>query len=362
MQWLGGGGIVVLFVAILPILGAGGRVLFQTEITGPIKDTLTPRVKDTAIAMWKVYIGVTLFQVILLMSTNTEMGLFDAITIAFAAISTGGLSVHNANIAYYHNEATDWAVVICMLLGSINFSIYYFMLQGKLYKIYKPEIFLYLVIVFFLCLFVSLNIAGTPKDLATGEVQGVFSPEEAFRYGSFQAISAISSSGFFTANYDIWPYISQVLLLIAMFIGGMSGSTSGGIKIMRHYLLFHIAKHKIESLFNPERVQSLKIGEREVDNNAVVMNLCFFLLLIFSSVMGTLFFVFQGIDPETALGLVGCMVNNTGMTFRVGSPLYSCAFLSNAGYILSSALMILGRLEFFAIFAVLVPAFWKKRG
>ena len=360
IQWLGGGGIIVLFVAILPILGAGGRVLFQTEVTGPIKDTLTPRIKATAIELWKIYLWVTLLEVIILIATNTKMELFDAVTIAFAAISTGGFSIRNANIAYYQSSATEWAVLVCMLLGSINFSLYYFAMRGKFYKIFKPEFFLYLIVIALTCAITIWALVGEPNESLTGAPIIPFSVTEAIRHGSFQIVSAITTSGFITVNYDIFPYVAQVVMLIVMFVGGMSGSTAGGIKIMRHYMLFRIAQHQVEFLFRPKWVQALKIAGKEVDTHAIVMVLCFFLIIIAVSVLGTFLYVLDGMDPKTALGLVGCMINDTGLSFRAAGPWQSCAFLSNFSYLLSCALMIMGRLEFFAVFAFLIPAFWKQ--
>lgn len=360
IQWLGGGGIMVLFVAILPLLGAGGRVLFQTELTGPIKDTLTPRVKETAIQLWKIYLGLTVFEIALLLITNHKMEILDAITIAFAALSTGGFSIRNSNIGYYQNSATDWAVIVCMLLGSINFSLYYFAFRGKFYRIFKPEFFLYLAIILVVSFFTIWFLIGQPKELLTDTKVGTYSLTDAIRYGTFQIVSSISTTGFSTVNFDVWPYVAQVFMLIVMFVGGMSGSTSGGIKIMRHYMLFRIVRHRIESLFRPKRVMTLKMGDKEVDHNAIVMALCFFVLIISVSVAGALLYVLDGVDPETSLGLVGCMINGTGLAFRVAGPLGSCAFLSDFGYMISSVLMIMGRLEFFAIFAFFVPAFWKQ--
>lgn len=359
IQWLGGGGVIVLFVAILPILGAGGRVLVQTEVTGPIKDTLTPRIKGTAITLWKIYLALTIFEVVLLLVTNRKMELFDAVTIAFAAISTGGFSVRNTNIAFYQSVETEWAVIVCMFLGSVNFGLYYFAARGKLYKIFKPELILYLVIIAVASGITAWALIGSPEQFITGKILP-FDVSDSIRQGIFQIVSAITTSGFFVVNYDIFPYLAQVLLIIVMFVGGMSGSTAGGIKIMRHYLLFRIAQHQVEFLFRPKWVQVLKVADKEVDTHAIVMVLSFFLIIITVSVFGTFFYVLDGIDPETALGLVSCMINDTGLSFRVAGPLGSCAFLSNFGYLLSCALMVMGRLEFFAVFAFLVPAFWKQ--
>jgi trk system potassium uptake protein TrkH len=360
IQWIGGVGIVVLFVAILPLLGVGGKVLFHTEMPGPIKETLTPRIKETAIQLWKIYFGLTFLQIVLLKITNYDMEWLDAVTTSFATLSTGGFSIRNASMAYYDNAYTEWIVIVFMLLGSINFSLYYFVIKGKLFKLYEPELICYLILVFVLCAYVSWNLMGTYEfSLASSENQ-ILGTHKAIRYGCFQLISAISTTGFAIANYDKWPYVVQTILLIVMFVGGMSGSTAGGIKIMRQYILCRLTFSKIKSLYQPKGVQIFKIGDKEVDNNALIMVLCFFVVMITVSVLGVSLYVIDGIDPETALGLVACMVNSTGQSFRAAGPTESCAFLSNFGYILSSLLMLLGRLEFFAIFALLTPSFWKK--
>lgn len=359
LQWLGGGGIVVLFVAVLPALGAGGKILFHTEAPGPIKESLTPRIKETAFHLWSCYLGLTVLQIILLMATNPQMEWFDSTTVTFASISTGGFSVRNSNIAFYQNATTEWIVILFMILGSINFSLYYFVLRGKLYRLYEPEFLLYIAILLLTCGFAAWQLVGTPSKALAGGSGNPMSPFEAIRYGTFQIVSAISTTGFMTADYDKWPYVIQVLMLILMFVGGMSGSTAGGIKIMRHLMLFQIARHKVASLFEPNAVRSIKVGDREVDVGVAQMVLCFFLLVMAVSVASTFIYVLDGIDPETALGLVGCMVNGTGLAFRIATPVDSFAFLSNFGYALSSLLMIMGRLEFFAIFALLVPAFWR---
>jgi trk system potassium uptake protein TrkH len=247
-----------------------------------------------------------------------------------------------------------------MILGSLNFSLYYAALRGKIYRFYQSEFFLYGILVLVASGLVSWYLVGTSKVLLTHQdAAEVFSISDAVRYGTFQIVSAITTTGFSNANYDVWPYLPQAIMLLVMFLGGMSGSTSGGIKTVRLIMLFRIAQHKIETLFRPESVRFLKVEGKEVDNGAALMALCFFLMITAVSVGGIILYIGNGIDPETAISLVGCMINDTGMTFRVGGPLDSCAFLSNFGTGLSSLLMILGRLEFFAIFAFFVPSFWK---
>lgn len=358
LQWLGGGGIVVLFVAVLPALGAGGKILFHTEAPGPVKESLTPRIKETAFYLWSCYLGLTILEVILLMATNPQMEWLDGATVAFSSISTGGFSVRNTSIAYYNNAATEWIVMAFMILGSLNFSFYYFILRGKFYRLYEPEFFLFLLLLLFGSAFGTWKLIGALSGPIGAEAHSL-SLHEAIRYGAFQFVSALTTTGFVTADYDKWPYVLQTLMLILMFIGGMSGSTAGGMKAMRLLMLFQIVRHKVASLFEPNAVRSIKVGERDVDPGVAQMVLCFFVLAMAVSVSCTFLYVLDGIDPETALGLVASIVNGTGMGFRMGTPVESLAFLSNSGYALTSLLMILGRLEYFAIFALLVPAFWR---
>lgn len=347
-NWLGGAGIVMLFVAILPMLGVGGKVLFQTEVPGPHKEALTPRVKETAIYLWKIYLGLTLLQIILLLVTNQEMEWLDAVTVSLSTISTGGFSIHNQNIAYYHNMTTEWVIIVFMILGSINFSLYYYALHGKIYRFYEAEFLLFLIITFIVCFLASWWLLGSQHSTA-----------QAIHYGIFHLVSAISTTGFNITNYNTWPYLVQALMWVVMFLGGMSGSTAGGMKTLRLIMLFRIAINRIESIFRPQKVEKISIGGREVDNNAAMMALCFLAILSAISVGSTVLFIANGIDPSTSLSLVACMINDTGMSFGMAGPTESLAFMTNTELLASCFLMILGRLEFFAVLALFLPSFWK---
>jgi len=359
-QWIGGGGIVVLFVAILPLLGVGGKLLFQAEVTGPSKGALTPRVKETAIRLWKIYLFLSLLEVAALLLFNHKLPLFDAVTLTFSTLSTGGFSIKNESVAAYHSPAMEWVIIVFMIAGSVNFSLYYHAGKGKFFKLYETEFLLFAILLIILCAGAVYAIMGRPQIGLNGLSQGIFTAQEAFRYGVFQMVSAMTSTGFVTTNYDFWPYAAQALLWMAMFFGGMSGSTAGGIKTIRLFILFRVAQYKVESLFHPENLRIFRIEKWEVDPSMAITVLCFFLIVASVSALGTLLYIFDGIDLETALGLVACMVNNTGFSFRMAGPQYSCAFLSDFSLIVSALLMIMGRLEFYAILAVLVPAFWKK--
>lgn len=361
LHFLGGGGIVLLFIAILPALGLGGKMLLQAEMSGsPVKGALAPRIKESAYLLWKIYIGLTILQVILLMITNSHMALFDALTVSFATLSTGGFTIHNESIGFYQNAYTDWVIVLFMILGSINFSLYFYVLRGKFYKLYEPEFILFVLLLLVSCALCVWWLVGTEKRFY-GSTPGVFSLGEAIRYGSFQMVSMNTTTGFAIADYDYWPYPIQVMMLLIMYLGGMSGSTAGGIKILRSYMLSRIGIHTVESVFRPETVRQLRIADKEIHSGAARLVLVFFLTLVTISVISTFVYVISGIDPETALGLVAAMVTNTGIGFRIAGPYDSMAFLSDGGLLLATFIMILGRLEFFAVLAVLVPAFWKTK-
>lgn len=360
LQWLGGGGIVVLFIAIMPVLGAGGKVLFQAEVPGPVKDSLTPRISETAAQLWKIYLFLTLAQTLVLMTTSDKMEWLDAITVTFSTLSTGGFSIRNENIAFYNSVSTESVVILFMILGSINFSLYYQITRGKLYRLYEPEFITYMIVLIAACSLGTWCLLGSPEIPLNGVSDAVYQLGSAFRYGSFQIISAITSTGFVTANYDPWPYKIQVLMLVVMFIGGMSGSTAGGIKIIRHYMMFKISQYQVEGLFRPEAVRNFKLGKKEVDISTTRNLFCYFVLCVFCSVLGTYLYVLNGEDPETAIGLAACMINNIGLAFRIAGPKFSCAFMDDFAYMVSSFLMIVGRLEFMAVFALFVPAFWRE--
>lgn len=359
LQWLGGMGIVVLFIAVLPALSMGGKFLFETEMPGPNKETMTPRIKETASLLWKIYLGLTVVQIILLVLANKEISFFNAVTLSFSTISTGGFNIQNESLAAYSNLGTLLIVMLFMILGSVNFSLYFHCIRGKIYRIYEPEFFIYLLILASSSLLLTFTIWKNPSNLVAGNESHSFS--QALLAGSFQAISAQTSTGFAIGNYDLWPYSSQLLLLILIFIGGMSGSTCGGMKVARLLIVLRSIAHKIESIFRPDTVRCLKIGKKEITDKTSISVLVFFAILISLTVLGTFLLVIDGVDPQTSFGVVACMINNAGLIFGGTAFTESCAFLPVLSKIVSICWMALGRLEFFALLVLLVPAFWSKR-
>ena len=359
-QWIGGVGVVVLFVAILPTLGVGGKVLFQSEIAGPMKESTTPRIKESAKQLWQIYLCLTIIEVVILLFVNPALPLFEAVVIAFSTLSTGGFSTQNNSIAGYHHVGMEWVIILFMIAGSVNFSLYYHIFKGRLNRLIEPETLLFFSFILILSLFTVYAIHGAIQIPILGVGSSTFDWLDSFRYGTFHLVSGLTSTGFVTTNYNAWPYAAQIILIIAMFLGGMCGSTAGGIKTMRIYLLFRIAQNRVECLFRPHHMKLLKVGEREIDYTATNGVLCYFLIVVTLAVLGTFFYVWDGMDLETAFGLTTCMLNNSGMGFRMANPDYSCAFLSNASLIISSFLMICGRLEYFVLLAMLTPVFWRN--
>ncbi len=349
LQWVGGMGIIVIFLAVLPAIGVGGRFLYQMEGASPYKDEITPRVHDTASHLWKLYLSFTLIETALLVWTNSEMPFFDALCISFANVSTGGFSVRDGSIASYNNEATHWIVFAFMILGSINFALYFHALRLKFFRIYVPDFFLFLAIGAIGCIVVSLFLI---PELGVAQ---------AFFQGSFQAISMQTTTGFFTANYISWPYAAQMFMFLLMFIGGMSNSTASGIKTSRFYIAYKILQHRLESIFRPDSVRKLHIGKNEIDDKTALTVLAFFCIVLFFTIIGTFSLVLDGVNPETALGLTASLLNNVGIAFHQAGPIESLAFLSPFSKILATFWMLLGRLEYFVVLLLFLPSFWKNR-
>jgi trk system potassium uptake protein TrkH len=361
MQWLGGGGIIVLFVAILPALGVGGKILVQTEITGPTKESFLPRVKETASQLWKIYLILTLGEILLLMITNRKMSLFDATLLSMSTLSTGGFTPYNLGVAAFDNLATECVLMLFMILGSINFSIFFYCFHGRLIRIKDPELRLFLIILGLSILFAAWQLTGTHSAALNPSPHnlGNLSFFEALRYASFQIISAQTSTGFATANYDLWPFSVQLLMLVLTYVGGMAGSTAGGIKVIRHQTFFQIMRHKIEAIYRPDAVRTIRIGHTIIDQRTATTVLSLFMLAASLTILGTFLLVLDGVDPQTSLTTIACMANNGGFGFRMCGPTESFAFLSLFGKLISCIWMIAGRLEYYALLIAFVPAFWR---
>jgi len=268
-QWLGGMGIIVLSIAILPYLGIGGMQLYKAEVPSPVVDKLKPRISETAKTLWKVYLSFTLIEVILLFAGG--MPVFDAVCNAFCTMPTGGFSIKNTSIAHYNRVYFDSVLIVFMLLAGINFSLHYKLIKGDLRIFGKDaecKVFLMLVGVFIVL--VTLNIYGSVYS----------SIAHALRYAAFQVSSIITTTGFVSADYETWPALSQLILLICMFLGAMAGSTGGGMKTMRVILLIRHGYQQVFKIIHPHAVTTVKLGGRPVPEDILSSIWGFFILYL----------------------------------------------------------------------------------
>jgi trk/ktr system potassium uptake protein len=349
IQWLGGMGIIVLSIAILPFLGVGGMQLYKAEIPSPVVDKLKPRISDTARALWKVYILFTVLEILLFLMGG--MSCFDAVNHTFCTMPTGGFSTKNASFAHYDSSYFDAVAIVFMLLSGINFSLHYRLLQGDFKVFWKDgecNIFLGLVGIFIVM--VSLDLYGTVYH----------SFGKAFRYASFQVSSMITTTGFVTADYDRWPSFSQAILILSMFLGGMAGSSGGGIKTMRVMLLAKHAYQEIFRIVHPHAVTSVKLGARSVPPEVLNSIWGFTFISIATFIASTLTMTFLGLDLISAFSSVAACIFNIGPGLGMVGPMQNYAGVPATGKWVLIFCMLAGRLEFYTIIVLLIPEYWRK--
>ncbi|MGD8228590.1 MAG: potassium transporter TrkG [Desulfobacteraceae bacterium] len=348
-QWLGGMGIIVLSIAILPFLGVGGMQVYKAEVPSPVVDKLKPRISDTAKTLWKIYLLITVVEIILLFGGG--MPLFEAISHGFCTMPTGGFSPKNTSIAHYNSPYFDGVIIVFMLLAGINFSLHYKLIRGDLTIFGKdPECRVFFVLVALLIVIVTFNIHGTVYD----------SLAEALRYAAFQVTSIITTTGFVTADYDLWPSFSRKLLFLSMFLGAMAGSTGGGMKIMRIILL---AKHSYSEIFriiHPHAITSVKLGGRPVPGDVLSSIWGFFLLFLGLFVVAALVMAFLGLDMISAFASVAASMGNIGPGLGLVGPAKNYVVIPLVGKWVLIFCMLLGRLEIYTVIVLLMPEYWRK--
>ncbi len=350
IQWLGGMGIIVLSIAILPFLGVGGMQLYKAEVPTPVPDKLKPRIRDTAKILWKVYALFTFLQVVLLMLGG--MGLFDALCHAFTTMPTGGYSTKNASMAHFNSLYLDVVIIFFMLLAGINFSLHYQMLRGRPLILWRDgECRFFLAITLGLVLIVTLNLYGSAVYDSFGQ---------ALRFGSFQVVSILTTTGYATADYQQWPAMSQLILFVCMFLGASAGSTAGGMKILRIILCIKYCYKELFTLVHPRAVTIVKLGGRTVSEEVVRSVLAFLALYLGLFVLATIVLAGLGVDFVTALGAVAATIGNIGPGFGAVGPVDTYAQIPYLGKWLLIWCMLLGRLEIYTILILLVPEFWRK--
>jgi len=349
-QWLGGMGIIVLSIAILPFLGIGGMQLYKAETPSPVVDKLTPRISDTAQALWKIYIVLTIIQIFLLMSGGMDW--FDSICHTFATMPTGGFSPKNASVGHYQSVYIDFVIVLFMFVAGMNFSLHYKLVKGNVRQFFRdPEFRSYLFITAAIILVITIDLYGAAI------YKGIF---DACRYAAFQVVSIMTTTGFVTADFEQWPVLSQQLLLLCMFLGSMAGSTGGGIKIMRIVLLLKHCYLEIFRIIHPHATTVVKLGEIPVPQTIMRSIWGFFLLYVGIYIVATVAMAALGLDMISSISAVATCLGNVGPGLGSVGPMDNFSGVPVLGKWLLIFCMLLGRLEIYTIIVLLMPGFWRK--
>jgi trk system potassium uptake protein TrkH len=348
IQWIGGMGIIVFTIAILPLLGIGGVQLFKAEVPGPVADKIRPRVRETAKILWMVYVGFTVVEILLLGISG--MSWFDAICHAFTTMPTGGFSTKNASIAFFPSPVIQYILILFMFIAGINFSLHFRLLTGDKKAFFKdPEFLVYLGVIVGVTLFITINLCSA---------KGVWN-HETFRSSLFQSVSILTTTGYVSADYEIWPFFTQFLLLILMFIGGMGGSTGGGMKIIRVLLLVKYAATETRRMLHARAIIPIRIGNRYISEDVVRNTLGFFLFYLTIFAIATLILTTLNLDLGSAIGAAASALGNVGPALGNFGPTDNYALLHPIGKWLLTVLMLLGRLEIFTVIVMFSRTFWK---
>ena len=348
-QWLGGMGFIVLSLAILPILGIGGMQLFVAEVPGPTKDKIHPRVRETAKRLWGIYVLFTFAEVILLFIGG--MDFFDSVCHSLTTMATGGFSTKQSSIAHFNSPFIQYVIVLFMFMAGMNFSLHYYWLHRKLKPVTQNEEFK----------FYSFLIIGFTLLVTVGMLFNSNSDFElTFRESLFQVVSMITTTGFVTADYEMWGVFFHVIFFLLLFIGGSAGSTGGGIKVVRHLLLIKNSALELKRLIHPRAVIPVRYNKISVNQDIVFNIMAFLLFYIAIFVFGTLVLAFIGLDFLTSMGAVATSLGNVGPAIATVGPVDNFSHIPDFGKWFLSFLMLMGRLELFTVLIIFSPSFWKK--
>jgi trk system potassium uptake protein TrkH len=347
-QWIGGMGIIVLTIAILPILGIGGMQLFIAEAPGITPDKLKPRIQGTAKRLWFVYVGLTLGETVLLMLGG--LSFYDAINHALTTMATGGFSTKNASAAHF-TPFVQYVMIVFMFIAGVNFTLNYFWLKGKFGKLWENEEFrFYLFFILGLSLSVALALAVISNDPL----------ELAFRNALFQVISVVTTTGYITADYTAWTPFLTILFFLLMFFGGSAGSTAGGVKIVRHIVLLKNSFLELSRQLHPTAVLPVRLNGKTVSESITFNIMAFFIIYIAIFALGSVVVALLGVDFLTAIGAVATCLGNVGPGLGEVGPVDNFSHLPAAVKWILAFMMLTGRLELFTVLMLFNPGFWRK--
>ena len=347
-QWIGGMGIIVLAVAILPFLGIGGMQLFVAEAPGVSIDKLQPRIKETAQRLWQIYISFTVVLFFILWAEGMDS--FQAVNHAMTTFATGGFSTKNASIGYFESPMIQYTIILFMFISATNFTLTYFAINLNFKKVINNEEFrIYFFFIIILTLIVFFTLLGIDSSYA----------EETFRSALFSIVSIITTTGFTTVDFTGWTEFITILFFILMFFGASAGSTSGGIKIVRHVILLKNSYNEIKKQLHQSAVFTLKFNNNKVPQSVVTNILAFMMLYVVIFSMGSIIMTILGVDFITSIGSVAATLGNVGPGIGEVGPSSNFNSIPNAGKYFLSLLMFIGRLELLTFLMILTPVFWK---
>jgi trk system potassium uptake protein len=348
-QWLGGMGIIVLSLAILPILGIGGMQLFIAEVPGPTKDKIHPRIQETAKRLWGIYAILTVAEILLLMVGG--MDVFDSVNHGLTTMATGGFSPKNQSIGYYTSPFIQYVLIIFMFFAGTNFTIHYYALHRNFSFLKTNTEFR-----FYLFFIIGCTIVITLLHMRYVD----FRIEESFRQSLFHVVSLTTTTGYVVSDYENWAPFSRIIFFVLLFIGGCAGSTAGSIKIIRHLLLFKNSFLELKRLMHPNAVIPVRVNERAISPTIILNVQAFFILYLLIFLSGAVVMSLLGLDFVTALGASATCLGNVGPGIGAVGPVANFAHLPELGKWFLTLLMLLGRLELFTVLLLLSSTFWKK--
>ena len=362
-HWIGGMGIIVLTIAILPLLGIGGMQLFMAEAPGPSADKLHPRITDTAKRLYLIYVTLTLAQFLLLKVAG--MTWFDAINHAMATMSTGGFSTKNSSVAFYNNlPFVQYIIIFFMLIAGTNFVLTYFALKGKIQKVFQSEEFKYYlfgiigvtsIVTVIIVYFQDVNLQTSINHPM------IFGKEEsAIRHALFMVTSVVTTTGFVSADFTMWNFFATGIFFALFFTGGSAGSTSGGVKVVRHIVMLKNSFLEFKKALHPNAIIPVRYDGKTVNQTIVFNIISFFIIYMLIFIMSSVTLTLFGLDFISALGAAASSLGNIGPAIGSVSPVDNFNHLTGAAKWFCSFLMLIGRLELFTVLILFSPFFWRK--
>ena len=348
-NWIGGMGVVLLFIAVLPALGVSGSTLYEAEIVGPVKEKLMPRMRDTAIVLWGIYIGLSVLQILFLMLGGLDW--FEAMTIMFATMGSAGFAPHDASIAYYGSMYVDIVCIVFMFLAGVNFSLFFRVLEGEPKRMFRDgEFRLYCIIVLASTVLVAMNLFSN----------GLMGAGEALHHAAFQVVSFMSTTGFVSTDYGSWPLFSQCVLYVLCYIGGCAGSTGGGMKVVRIGAMMKLFGNSIRKRLHPNAVTVLRLGDDTFSNDTVQAIAGFVGFYVMNAIIGTLVLSLTEVDFLAVHTSVLLTLGNIGIGLGGIGTDFTFAIYPEWALWCFSFLMLVGRLELFTVYSLFTRDFWRR--